>query len=169
MSAHTPRAWITVSSPRRHRQGYGGPTVICAGCRIEFVATGKGGRCPPCRSEYEKAWRAKRKAAGNPVVATKMPPDYFAAYNVSYKERAGVRIRKAAQMRDSAARHPVQTRARRLLRSAIERGDITRAPCEQCGSTPAHGHHDDYSKPLAVRWLCRKHHDEHHAKAEGAA
>lgn len=28
-------------------------------------------------------------------------------------------------------------------------------------------HHDEYSKPLEVRWLCRLHHREHHAKAEG--
>src|SRR5262245_57418077 len=39
----------------------------------------------------------------------------------------------------------------------LKRGKIKRQPCEVCGST-AQMHHDDYSRPLEVRWLCRPHH-----------
>jgi hypothetical protein len=60
---------------------------------------------------------------------------------------------------------------------AIKRGDLTRQSCEVCGAapqwhgygnSPSHGfqrviaHHDDYSKPLDVRWLCRTHHFRFH-------
>jgi hypothetical protein len=41
------------------------------------------------------------------------------------------------------------------------RGKIQRKPCEICGER-AHMHHDDYSKPLEVRWFCFLHHEEHH-------
>jgi hypothetical protein len=44
------------------------------------------------------------------------------------------------------------------VRSAIRKGWIHRGPCEVCFSGPAEAHHDDYSRPLEVRWLCRKHH-----------
>jgi hypothetical protein len=36
-------------------------------------------------------------------------------------------------------------------------------PCEKCGSVvDVHRHHDDYSKPLDIRWLCEPHHFELH-------
>lgn len=47
------------------------------------------------------------------------------------------------------------------VHNAIRDGHMVRGNCEVCGEL-AQGHHDDYSKPLEVRWLCRVHHVEHH-------
>lgn len=52
--------------------------------------------------------------------------------------------------------------ARQTIRNALRRGIIKKAPCEICGDEKSEAHHDDYMKPLEVRWLCRKHHVEHH-------
>lgn len=39
------------------------------------------------------------------------------------------------------------------------RGRLVPEPCEACGSTAnVEMHHDDYTRPLDVRWLCRPHH-----------
>lgn len=41
--------------------------------------------------------------------------------------------------------------------------ELPRSPCEVCGKTiGVHAHHDDYSKPLLVRWLCARHHMQIH-------
>jgi hypothetical protein len=48
--------------------------------------------------------------------------------------------------------------------NAIRDGRLIRQPCEVCGALNVEAHHDDYSKPLTVRWLCRRHHLEHHGK-----
>src|SRR5688572_29793626 len=36
---------------------------------------------------------------------------------------------------------------------AIKKGILIPAPCEECGAPESHAHHDDYNKPLEVRWL----------------
>jgi hypothetical protein len=35
------------------------------------------------------------------------------------------------------------------------RGIIVPQSCEKCGTEKAQKHHEDYSKPLEVRWLCK--------------
>lgn len=45
---------------------------------------------------------------------------------------------------------------------AIRNGILCPRPCAQCGNTKTEGHHEDYSKPLDVVWLCRKHHAARH-------
>lgn len=55
----------------------------------------------------------------------------------------------------------LKRRARWQLKDAIRYGKITRGSvCEIGGECegPIQAHHDDYSKPLEVRWICRKHH-----------
>lgn len=60
--------------------------------------------------------------------------------------------------------------ARKMVNRAIYRKLLTRKPCEVCGifgvdakgTTLLEAHHDDYNKPLEVRWLCVKHHKEWH-------
>jgi hypothetical protein len=56
----------------------------------------------------------------------------------------------------------VQKRANNIVRRAIKNGSLIKKTCEVCGYEITHAHHDDYSKPLVVRWLCPKHHIEHH-------
>jgi hypothetical protein len=52
--------------------------------------------------------------------------------------------------------------ARSYLHVYVKRGKVPRLPCEICGNVKAQAHHDDYSKPLQVRWLCDEHHRQHH-------
>lgn len=52
-------------------------------------------------------------------------------------------------------------KARSDLNHAIDQGSVKRESCEVCGKD-AEAHHDDYDKPLEVRWLCFAHHRKHH-------
>lgn len=53
--------------------------------------------------------------------------------------------------------------AHKVVENAVASGRLARQPCELCGATNlVHAHHDDYSRPLDVLWLCPTHHKERH-------
>lgn len=58
--------------------------------------------------------------------------------------------------------YPEKFRARKKVTTEILAGRLVRQPCEVCGAEPVQAHHDDYDRPLDVRWLCSVHHGEVH-------
>jgi len=64
----------------------------------------------------------------------------------------------------------VKRRAAVALRRELRAGRIVRQACEKCGNQRSHAHHDDYSQPLEVQWLCSRCHVQRHeqiAKGRG--
>lgn len=54
--------------------------------------------------------------------------------------------------------------SRKIYKRALEKGLIIRKNCEVCNakSDYNHGHHEDYSKPLDIKWVCPRHHQMIH-------
>jgi hypothetical protein len=53
--------------------------------------------------------------------------------------------------------------SRTTAMNALKAGKLKREPCEVCGAE-SEFHHEDYSKPLEVRHLCRRHHSAEHRR-----
>jgi hypothetical protein len=56
-------------------------------------------------------------------------------------------------------KYPERTHAHRRVFIALRNGTLKKKSCF-CGSTKVEAHHDDYLKPLKVKWLCKFHHVE---------
>lgn len=83
------------------------------------------------------------------------------------KEWKGMNPAKVSKYRSEwAERNRDKRVAHRAVARAIKSGRLQRQPCEKCGLA-AQSHHDDYSKPLDVRWLCPLHHSDTHRKERG--
>ncbi len=148
-------------------------------------------RCVPCDNERSRAWAAanpsRRKEIANRYAskAYKANPAKFKSIRhrrlaehperrAAYNERNKIRQQKKRkemtleqlQERERARRadpsQKAKIAARDKLRVYVRRGKVVRLACEVCGDPNTHGHHDDYSKPLDVRWLCPTHHGEVH-------
>lgn len=57
----------------------------------------------------------------------------------------------------------IRNRAYAAVRRAVASGALVRKPCEVCGEKRVQAHHEDYAKPLKVRWLCAMHHRRVHS------
>ncbi|ARG95504.1 hypothetical protein B1T50_04685 [Mycobacterium kansasii] len=60
------------------------------------------------------------------------------------------------------AKNPEKRRAHRKVELAIKAGRMASQSCQVCGDAKSQAHHDDYSKPLEVVWLCALHHKARH-------
>ena len=84
----------------------------------------------------------------------------------------------AAQMRRHRATHPLSVEqklkdnCRSYAQVYLKRGKIPRLPCVTCASPQSQMHHEDYTKPLTIVWMCRtcwvKSHQKPFAKSRRA-
>lgn len=132
---------------------------------MDFYATTKGTLdrdCKPCRCAKVRANRMARVGQYAEYERGRaMLPHRVAAREQYARTPEG----REARRRVGAAwcsRNPIKRKAQHAVGNAIRDGKLARQPCEVCGEANAHAHHDDYSKPLDVRWLCTTHHAEWH-------
>jgi hypothetical protein len=60
--------------------------------------------------------------------------------------------------------YPNKYRATTMVNNAVRKKQLFPQPCEVCLAAKTVAHHDDYLKPLNVRWMCQAHHKQWHAK-----
>lgn len=86
--------------------------------------------------------------------------------NARYRKRESQQRSESARIRARrrSKEKRVEVNATQAIYRSLKKGLITRGVCEICGETKVDGHHEDYSKPLEVRWLCRSHHKQIHSK-----
>lgn len=65
-------------------------------------------------------------------------------------------------------RFPGRYAAHLAVQRAIKSGELVRQACEHCGQSDGRldAHHPDYSKPLAVVFLCRRCHTRLHKRGQ---
>lgn len=102
-------------------------------------------KCKECCKAADKQRRADK-------------PEEIRAYD---RER-GNRV-SPEQRAEYRKKYPIKIKAHKAVETAVRRGDLLKQPCEVCGSDNSMAHHDDYAKPLEVRWLCQVHHKEWHS------
>jgi hypothetical protein len=130
-----------------------GDTIACSKCGeetplTEYMIRAQTRICPTCQSRAATAWakdNRQRKRASN---------------NAYHGRISSCRAEATARYREN---HPDRRAAHQAIQTAVRNGSLKRERCSVCGNLKAHAHHDDYSKPLDVIWLCHKHHMERHA------
>jgi len=115
-------------------------------------------KCRRCEILYTpRPWQIKKKD----FLCTAC---YRANENMKYANRPRKRRNTPDNDRLYNQRPDRKTKARARLRAreAVKLGKIIKIACVVCGNEKSEMHHDDYSKPFDVIWLCRYHHKEHH-------
>lgn len=108
---------------------------------LKAATDGKRSHCKTCHKAICAEWssRNQRKANESRKRWSERNPNKVANKTRSYR-----------------ARNPEKYRAHWIVQYHVKKGNIVPpTACERCGAPGRlDAHHDDYSKPLEVRWLC---------------
>jgi len=105
---------------------------------------GRSDMCRSCRSIYDRTQNAK--------------PERIEKFK-QYRQEESTMMRNRERSRQAYINCPEAYKAKALVSRLISLGLIEREPCQVCASEEdIHAHHDDYSRPLEIIWLCRAHH-----------
>lgn len=140
--------------------------VICEKCNKEFETRHSQAKyCPSkCRREGERdSWNKygqrnrKQRRKYYKGYYKKNRKKIITKTTAYHKSEAG---KKAIKISDKRQRekYPEKYQAREAVLKALRKGVLKKKPCEECGIKKVEAHHEDYSKPLKVKWLCHKHH-----------
>ena len=74
------------------------------------------------------------------------------------------KIAKKKAMLNYKNNYPLKYAAQKMFSLAVKRGELIRPQnCSECNSShKIEGHHDNYTKPFDVRWLCEQCHKKWH-------
>ena len=103
--------------------------------------------------EYNTRWRHERNK--DPEYRKKMAKT-FREYRKRNPEIIKEREKRIKRL------NPEKQKAVNKLNFEVASGRVKRKPCVICGEKKTHAHHEDYSKPLEVIWLCPYHHKALH-------
>ncbi len=131
------------------------------------MADGHLGKCKDCTKRDTEERRVKKTATDlewveKEVIRHRAKQDKYRKLDMAW-ELSPEEKRVSIQL--YRKRFPEKHKAHNLVHKAIKKGELIRGCCEVCQSTEdIEAHHEDYSKPLEVRWLCDKHHKERHVE-----
>jgi len=140
----------------------------CGDCGSNLGARGA---CLPCRRRrYERAHRDSiNKKHSEWIASHREQRNRSRALRAQGDPKVSARVKrwilshpeKRAEARKlHRARYPEKYKCRNAFNNALRNGKVSRPGfCSKCAiECKPHGHHEDYTKPLEVIWLCVKCH-----------
>jgi hypothetical protein len=116
------------------------------------------------RNTYKKLWMRKWRSENREKAREKYQKD---VENRKKKLGSLFFLKSREYIYEWRRRNPEKSSAHKKVYVEVRAGRLKKEPCEVCGEVKVHAHHDDYSKPLKVRWLCPIHHGETYRLSTG--
>lgn len=113
-------------------------------CKRAASKDGLTPKCKACQKAYDKARSKDPHRAEARAIYAQTPEGKLKTNKAKVAYRS---------------RNPIKASAHAVVNRAMRAGNLFKEPCEICGADEnIHAHHDDYLKPLNVRWFCGMHH-----------
>lgn len=86
--------------------------------------------------------------------------EQYAKYERDRRKRPERKAKALSYQQKRRLTTPQKDFARDAVYKAVRDGSLQKDPCRFCGNPKTQAHHEDYSKPLDVVWVCFKCHRE---------